>query len=185
MSRDEQRFLIGHELMHMRGNHIRKENILENLISYGGTILSLAAAILLYKEITARIYTFGDERAFEALKASSSVYLIGGCASVLLGTLSKRSLSRSYEAEADCYAAHELHCALGGCLFFLKRIYKSRKFSTETGSFNTHPTDFKRFINLLLISGDTTLYDLVNETDNKTKEEYMDDILVYLKEHVN
>lgn len=207
MSRDEQRFLIGHELVHIRGNHRRKKNILNNVISYGGTALSLVVAGALYKQMVSAQQVVFDDEAYvknryaqlsdlckqatlftqnQALGASLVVYFSGAFASTFLGECAEKTLSRSHEEEADCYAAHELNCALGGCLFFLKSMLVSGDFSKESGFLNTHPTDFQRFMNMILISGDQALYDLLaDEQDTKSGEQYFKDIQDYLEAHVS
>lgn len=205
MSCEEQRFLIGHELVHIRSNHRRKQIMLNNIISYGGTALSIFGAVLLWRSmLSAKQWVFDDAvflknshatfkdfykqtNAFtedQAFGFSVAAYGIGSFASFLLGLCCEQALSRSHEEEADCYAAHELQCALGGCLFFLKSMLKNGNFSSESGVFDTHPTSLKRFMNLMMISGDTILSDLVTERGDKAVDIYFQDILDYLEEQV-
>lgn len=195
MPLDEQRWLIGHELIHIRNNHNKKKNICEKSILYTGVALSIVAAWLVWKNLTTR-YSYADEVLYgdvqweglfadpdkwEAFKVSLGTASAGSLASLCCAGVTLMSLSRSYEEEADCYAAHELHCALGGCRFFLKEIFKNKDLSLESGVNNTHPTNFKRFVNLVMISGDAKLHDLVFEKEDKDVDVYLKDIQDYLE----
>lgn len=110
LTSEEQRFLIGHELMHIRYNHADKALASAALSGVLTTIVGLKAMYALGKLGLASnlFYPF--------------LYTVPVAAGVCASVCMYGAISRYHEKEADMHAAQELNCADGGVVLFKRPV---------------------------------------------------------------
>jgi len=117
---EEQRFIIGHELIHLRNNHADKTLM--------GTAISGAVAMVMSLQVVQTLEkVFPQLSSYRPLLAATSVAL-----GFYVSAYTYGSLSRRYEKEADMCAARELNCAQGGTVLFKRPVKVDSVLATQT-----------------------------------------------------
>jgi Zn-dependent protease with chaperone function len=112
LTQEEQRFIIGHELIHLRNKHVDKTLASAALSGFA----TMAAGIQ-------SVYAL-EKLCLVSTSLCPLLYTASIVAGVYASVYTYGAISRYYEKEADMCAAKELKCADGGMVLF-KRPIKS------------------------------------------------------------
>lgn len=169
LSEDEKRALIGHELMHIKKDHIFKRPLISGLLL--GTALVLFMIDAEYNQrvnFEKTMQTFLNKTLIVPVDKPPLKIQIIRLSSWLLPFINLWH-SRACEREADLESAKQLHCARGGKLLFTRMLgeYKATprclihsllSFIGRMRIFSTHPTHEQRikYFNQLIIEQEKT-----------------------------
>ncbi len=148
LSKEEQRFLIGHELSHLKYNHIP--------IRLGFSFFLWILAMFLFWNVSRKIREKISRRSITIPLRIGSAFLLGFGMNVCNATL-----SRIHERQADVESARCLDCSQGGIEFFC-RLEKSATILTPQYDYSTK---FKRLVASHPSNDERKQY--INELNNK------------------
>lgn len=140
LSPEERRFIIGHEVMHLRERHIHFINFVMLFVS---VLLLIFYIVFLYPFLNIRFKALSIKHA-NFLKWGSFLMIVIAC-SFVVSAISNAS-RRYIEADADCKSVTELGTHAGGLKIIDRwcKDFKMPEHNSYYGIFADHPSCFQR-----------------------------------------